>query len=803
MKTNLILAIRNIFNNLTNSLISVIGLSLAFTCCLIIYLFVIQQHNYDNFHEKGERIYRLNYELNYEAFTNNDVRLEPEIADLLKEKIPQIEKSTEYRFAFTQSLTFNKTYYDTEMSYADKDFFDIFSFNLLAGNKDELFKGPYEIVITREFADRIIANDSLNYQSLIGQSLEFPLAYNHPFTITGILEDIPHNSCINFEGIIPGENGQSFGGCDNAIGYTSVFYLLKNGADPKQTGNDVNNVLKDYYASRIQRMQNQNVLVKTDKAFIPYVLPLKDIYLHDEIGNCYQSSFDSKNLTILITIGILILIIACSNYTILTLGQYLKKIGEVGIRKTMGALKRNIFSIFLAEGIVLTLASFIMASLLTLVLIPLFNNLSDSNIFIELIDLKQLFVFILGSFFSVVVLTSIIPVLVFSNIRPNQIASNKIKIGNKGIISQIFISFQYSISIILIIVAIFIVKQANYLKNRSLGITTSNIIDIDISRLSGNEKNLFCNLLKEEPGILNFTKSSRNFLNGSSDNFIDKGDGEQIDVFRFKVDENYIATLDLQLIRGENFDINNVRSGDRTMIVNEKFTEMFMIQDNPIGKTYRVNNVNFTIKGVVKDYNFRTMKREIRPALLFTRTNYGNGYNNVLLKFNPEKTAEVIKYIEKSYHSTAPGKILEYNFWDEKLKERYEEEEIWSKIIGYAALIAIIISSMGLFGLTILLINQRIKEIGVRKVNGARSTDVMFHINKSFILWLSISVIIAAPLAYKIVYIWLNDFAYRINISWWIFAVAGIVAMAVAALTVSWKSMQAARKNPVEALRYE
>jgi putative ABC transport system permease protein len=803
MKTNLIYAFRNIRNNSVNSIITVAGLAVAIACCLILYLYVSQEYSVNSFHKNADKIYRINYKVKYIFLEFKDVRVEPEIVEQLKKEVPQVDKSAEYRAAFENTLSFRNNYYDVQTSLASEDFFQMFSFKFLAGNPSEIFKNPYEIVITRKLAD-MLGIDNKNYSSLLGKNVEYTLVYgNTPLKIVGIVENILQNSSIYFDAVVSGKSARNFGGCDNGFGYTSVFYQIKENANAKDVERNVNQFVSKYYRERVKQMQDQNQLVKTEDAFMPFILPLKDVYLEGDINSCFERSVEKKNFVVLISICLLILIIACSNYSILALGQYFKKIGNVGIRKAMGAKAGNIFSVFLSEGFILTFLGFAAGGILCSFFVPIFGKLAQTEILTSLIVIPKVILFIVVLGLGISIITSLVPVLVFSKVSPHQMAGKKMNVGNKSKLSQVFVSIQYSLSIILIIVTLFIVRQSNFLKNRSLGIDTNNIIDVGIGRVDYDKRNTFKEMLSECPGIINLTMVDRNFMDGSSDDLVDKGDGEQIDVFRFKVDQNYLATLGLKLIRGLNFTLSNIKPNDRSIIVNKKFTEAFGIEDDPIGKTYTMSGGSFTIIGVVDDYHFFDMKRKISPAMLHARTNYGNGYNSILIKYNPKQLTKLIEHIKKCYGKVAPGKTLTYTFWNEQLNQRYEIEERWSKIIGYASAIAIIISSLGLFGLTILLINQRIKEIGVRKVNGAKAWEVILTINKAFISWLIGSMIIAIPIAYYIVTKWLENFPYKVAVSWWIFIVAGTIALFVALLTVSWQSWRAATRNPVEALRYE
>lgn len=803
MKTNLIYAYRNIKNNSTNSIITVVGLSVAIACSLIIYFYISQEYSYNKFHENIDRLFRINYSIKYIDYQGKDVRVEPILAERIKKDIPQVEKSAEYRYAFLQTIGFQDNYFDVNTSYASEDFFSMFSFPFISGSSASIFTNPDEIVITKKIADKILAGKN-KYDELLYKNITFPLGFgNTPFKIVGVIEDIPKNSSIDFDVIISGKSMRSLGGCDNFIGYTSVYYLIKENADAGLAEKNVLQLLNTYYKERVIQMQEQNELVKTDDAFVPFILPMKDVYINGDINNCFERSVEKSNFIILISICLLILIIACSNYTILSLGQYLKKIGDVGIRKAMGATPGNIFYVFLSESFLLTFSSFIIGGILCVLALPVFENLSQTKILTESINIPKVISFGAILFLSVSIITSIIPVMVFSKVSPNQMAGNKINVGNKSKLSQVFVSVQYSLSIILIIVTLFILKQTDYMKNRSIGMDTSNIIDIDVNRIPNDKKETFKEMLRQNPAVTNLTMVCRNFLNGSSNDYVNKGDGEKVSVFKFRIDPDYISTLGLNLLYGKNCTAGDMNPSSQTMIVNQSFIEAFGIEDDPIGKSYNISGVNFTIIGVVNDFNYFNLRQKVYPAMLHTNTYYGNGYSDILLRYQPNQLKSVVEHIKKCYEEVAPGKTLTHFFWNERLNERYETEDRWSKIIGWASAIAIIISTLGLYGLTVLLINQKIKEIGVRKVNGAKISEVLISINKTFFGWLIGSLIIAIPVSYIIVNNWLSNFQYKVKISWWIFILAGLIAFLIALGTISLQSWKAARRNPVEALRYE
>jgi len=802
MKTNIIYSLRNIRKNLTNSVITVIGLGVAIACCLLVYFFVSQESGYNTFHKNSSNIYRIHYDLHYgDGRVFKTVRLNPDLVDELNEKVPQINKSAEFRYAFTPECKIEDEYFLIDMAYCSRDFFNIFSFDFLAGSGEKIFADPNEIIITKEFADKILPNG--NYSQLIGKTIDFPLHYSDKhFIVQGVLNDIPKNSSIYFQGIIPGSNERRFGGCNNWFGYASIYYMLKENADPKLVEKNVAKTVTDYYEGRIEEMKQSKMLADVPNAFNPHALPLKEIYFENSINSCNEKTGNKRAVLILIAVGTVIMIIAVSNYTMFAMANNFKKSNEFGTRKTLGATKRTVLTIFLTEGFIISLVAFLLGAILCHFLIPVFNQISDSDIYIQLINIPKVILVSLLAFIGLVLFTSIIPVLAFSNISPVRLLQKKNISRNRNVRLQFFVSFQYSLSIILIILSIFIIKQTNYLKTKSLGLNSKNIISVNLTNLQVSDRELLYEKLLSHPGIINMTRSSRNFMDGDWNDFIPNDAGEQILVDYIRVDHNYIPTMELNILDGDNFSELNERANDPSIIVNETFIKQFGIEENPIGKSYRFSGRDFRIIGVVNDFNFKDATRQVTPVFLSARTNMANN-QDILIRFNPSSLSDLLKYLKKCNKEVAPGQEIDYIFWDEELGKRYAEEERWSKIISYASLIAIIISSLGLFGLTLLLINLRIKEIGIRKVNGAKISEVLTFVIKSFVIWLISAYAFAVPFAHIIAGKWLENFAYKIEVSPWVFLAGGGLTLLVAMLTICWQSWQVAKRNPVEALHYE
>jgi putative ABC transport system permease protein len=775
-------------------------LSVASACLLLIYLYVSQELGYNSFHKNKNRIFRVNYFIGHPDGTKvSSIYLNPKLSEIIKNTIPQVKWCTAFRNAHNPVMKFENRDFDEKIYITETDFFKIFTFKLIIGNKDKIFDNPDEIVITASLADKLRAIDSCSREELIGKPVFFMKTGEQPFTISGIMEDIPKNSSIRFDGLIPYKYEGAFNSSGNMFGNSSIFYEVNGIENAHLSEEQIIITLREHYTNLINEQKSRNILLNSDEAFTPFSLPITETYL-SKVNTDYELKNNKISLYILSSIGALILIIACSNFVLLSLGQSYNKEREVGIRKTMGAGKRNIFSLFFTESLILTSASVLLGAELCFMFFPIFNDISQNGIYSELINLPHVFVFVISCILLIVISTSFFPILKLTGIQPNQparINDNWRRISITGI----FVTIQYGLSIVLIILTIAIVRQTNYMKNEDLGFSSQNIVYLRIYQIDNSDRLALRDRLKSYPGIIDLTLTDRDFIDGRGNNRIKNNHGEYILTRILNVDKNYIPTLNLKVIRGENF--TDPIQENQSVIVNEKLLKNLGFDDNVIGQIIQMDGKNLRISGVVKDFHFDSMKEEIEPLMLILRTYSGDRGNFLFIKYQPEQLVKVIPFIREAWKNIAPGKELDLKFWDEQLSQRYKAEEKWSKIIGYASLVAIIISSLGLFGLTLLVINRRVKEIGIRRINGASLSEVMIMLNNTFLKWVAISFIIASPIALYVMHKWLENFPYRTKLSWWIFALAGIVAGGIALLTVSWQTFRAATSNPVEALRYE
>jgi putative ABC transport system permease protein len=798
MKKNILYAFRNILRNKAHSIITAGGLSIAFACLLLIFLYVTQEFSYNNFHKNKESIFRVNYSMKWaNGSVNQSALLNPELSQVLKDKVPQVELCTAFRSAQMQTLNFEHQNLEETLCITEPDFFKMFSFKLLYGNPNQLLKTVNEVVITKSLANKLCAIARCDIKDLPGKTVTFMNSGDQLFVISGILEDVPKNSTLQFSALIPYEYSKNFSKSSNEFGNSIIFYQTNDNKNLTNTEMQISSVVQTYYHDLIEHLKEKKALLSAND-FRPFMIPLRSTHL-SKVQSDYEASNSKTSLYILILVGLLILIIACSNFIMLSLGQAFKKIGEVGIRNILGARKSNIFTILFLENFILSFIAFALGAAICNLLLPTFKNLAPNEIYTSLVNVPKVVLFVVSCLVIITFLTSIIPALKLVNIQPHLLSSKKMKFGKGNSATPLFVTLQYGLSILLITLTISIVRQTNFMKYKELGFSSKNIIDLRIYHLTASEKIALRDRLESNPAIINLTLTDRDYTGGRSSDVVVKDNGDWVDTRIINADNNYIPTLGLNLIKGENFRESS--TNEKSVIVNEKLLAALDQKEDPIGSTINVSGAMYKVIGVLKDFHYDSMEEAIMP--LMVRPNDISRGNFMLLRYQPQQLTSLLPYIQKIWKDIIPGKEPDIKFWDVQLNNRYQSEEQWAQIIGYAAIIAILLSSLGLLGLTLMTVNSRKKEIGIRKINGAQISGILAMLNKDFVKWVVVAFIIATPISWYLANKWLENFAYKITLSWWVFAAAGGIALVIALVTVSWQSWHAATKNPVESLRYE
>jgi putative ABC transport system permease protein len=800
-------AIRNLWNYKANSVINIAGMSIGLACCIVISLYVFQEFSFDRFHNNADQIFRVCYQATGSNVTLKSCLNPLELSEQLKNEVPQIEKITAYKYAWYPTLKYNNQYFQEKLAFVQPDFFDIFSFKLLHGNPGLLLNNPNDIVITEDFAAKLTKGGARNYEDLLGKSIEFPNnVQDQLFTITGIFEKVPEASSMEFSVLVSinSRYQNNFSQSNNDFGNTSIYLKLKKGTDVAQLTKAASPAVLSFYEGKIEQLQNDNILPNTADCFIPIFQPLTEVYLDSSYDNDYTRRGNKKGLYILSGIGILILLVGCFNFILLSLGQAFGKIKRIEIQKVFGARNINILRYFIAEVNINVFLALFLGILISIELLPLFNKFAQTDINTNLFFNPVFILFMVLVYLFIIVINSIIPFLIILKGNPVLRLKGINTQGKQSKLPFVFVTLQYGLSIILIISSLLINHQVRYMKNKNPGFISMNILCIELQDMLWNQRLVFRDRLKTHPGIINAATTDRDFTGGRSSNTMKKENGENVVVRFIRADENFIQTLGLELVAGESFTAGNINEYDNNLIVNEKFLSSMEITNDPFGKTIKSPDLPFDVNilGVVKDFNYDSMKENLQPLALVANTRF-ESMNYLLVRFNEKSTGEVLTFIKSEWEKSVPDREAQISFWDEKLESRYQDEDRWSQIISFASIISVFITSLGLLGLTLLIISKRTKEIGIRKINGARAPEILVMLNLNFIRWVAVALLISSPAAWLIMHKWLDNFAYKTNLSWWIFALAGSIALIIAIVTVSLQSWWAATRNPIEALRYE
>ncbi len=798
----LLIALRIMWRSKTFALINLLSLSIGIMFCLLIFTFIKNETTHDAFHANNKKIFRVvNHYSNLEGGTDKSPLQDYKFVQIFSESIPSVVRASAFQKAGAWVRREDKIFYE-ELAFVDSTFLELFHFPLVAGDPSTALYETQSAVITREVADQFFDTKDGNYQKLLGQLLTFPKGEDQNFMITGILESIPKTSSLQFSILTPYRNNEPYPESNNFFGNCSIYLELQSSEDLENATEVANSLVETHLADKFEIAKNY--FQDDVKIFFEFMLqPLTDIYLNEDIYNQYETHGNVKYAYVLSTIAILVLIISCINYIMLTTGRTIQRIREVGMRKVLGAGSRHIARQFLIEAFLNTFFSLLLAILLAGFLLPVFNNLSQRELDMFMLDPAMIF-FTLALILGISLIIGFIPAVNVNRLQPQEIFQSKLRYrGSKY--SSVFVVIQYAMSIGLIISTFIILRQLHFMRDKDTGFNRENVVvlslpddftDIQINRLK--------NQLVSHSNIRQVSGSDRNFVAGSSSNIIKREDQQTIQVRYLRVDPDYIETLEIPLVQGRNLSWEIASDTFNAVLVNEKFVRE-MQWDDPIGMEVpeeEEDEKSPTVVGVVKDFHYDSMQDEIMPLIMHMNPNM-NSIWSLFVKINGTNLEASLEDITNSWQMIAPDRPLNYTFLNESLAEQYNDEERWSKIIGYGAGFSILISSLGLLGLTLLIVTRKTKEIGIRKVNGADYTDILVMIFKAFLLWILIGLVFAIPASLFTMREWLQNFAYKTNIGIWPFVFAGTIAIILAFLTVGWQTYKAATKNPVEALRYE
>ncbi|HEY4876549.1 MAG TPA: ABC transporter permease [Puia sp.] len=794
-KNYFITAIRNLQRNKIYSGINVLGLSFGLASAMLIILYVKDELSYDRFNQKKDQIYRVTAQMldekGHEVFKSGKTSMVPGPA--FKQDIPEINECVRISNDEYVIKVDNKIF-NQPIIFADDNFFSVFSFPLLSGDPKKVLTNLNSIVVSDEIAKKYFGTTYV-----IGKTMELKIGQKfEPFVISGIAKRSPQNSSIKFDVMLPMKFQEKIDPDDHWLNFfISTFVVLNPKADPSAVLNKMTRVYAERAKDQLREAKEKNDF----KGSVTWGLqPLLKIHLSKDY-DAEDELTDASNPTysyILTGIAIFILLIACINFINLTIARSLKRSKEIGIRKVLGGQRMELAGQFLGESFIVCFISFVFAFVLASMALPVFNELANKRLSLSYLADTQLIIGFIGLFLITGFAAGFYPALVLSGFNPIQTLYNRIKLSGKNYLSKGLVVLQFTLAALLIISTFFIYEQFHFLMNQKLGYNDKDLVVVNLDRGAGKQ---LTDIFKTEL-LKNSSIKVVGAHNRGRQGTVAKVDGKEIQFDYDQIDDQYFSALQIPVIKGRNFSSDFPSDSTHSILVNETFVREAGWKD-PIGKTVDLfwRNRKLTVVGVVKDYHFRSLKEKI-GSQLFTSEPEGNS-SQLNIKISSADIPKTIQFIEATYKKLAPFYPFNYEFKNDINTHEYEAEEKWKQIITFSASLTIFISCIGLLGLTMLSAEQRIKEIGIRKVLGASVSSIVQLISGNFLKLVLLANIIALPIAWWTVNQWLQNFAYHIDIYWWVFAIAVLITLLIAFATVGVQSMKAAMANPVKSLRTE
>lgn len=798
------IALRNLFRNKLYSFLNIAGLAIGIACCVLILLYVQDELSFDRFHEKADRIFRVNSHFFISERTMHFATTAHVQGQMFKDEYPEVENYVRFnQYGLRRVIRYKEnTFYEEKFIYADHTLFDVFSFKLIKGNPKDALVKPNSLVVTEEMAEKYFGSDDP-----IGKNLRVNV--DTLFKVTGVMENIPKTSHIrpdffaSFSTLNLEPTGNAAQDMLSNIDYLT-YILLREGADYKEFEQKLVGFIDKYIGAVLKGLGGSARLE---------VQPLTRIYLHSDLDSEMERTGDISYVYLFSGIGLFILLLACLNFMNLATARSANRAKEVGLRKVVGAQRFQLIKQFLGESMILTFIALILALLLASLTISIFRNISAKDLTIGIFSNPVLMAGLLALFFIVSIIGGSYPAFFLSAFRPVEVLQGKLKRGAKSSILRIvLVSLQFTVSIVLIIGTLIVHKQLNYIRNSKLGYDKDNVVALRIRNPETQKKyEAIKSELLRHPKILNASASSSLPLGQndfSAHHAVGKPEDELIMLFGQIVDEDFIDTYKIEMAQGRNFSKEFPTDPEEAIIVNEAAVKKLGWQDNPLNKeierfTSLTTRKKYRIIGVVKDYHFQSLHEEIQPMILFNAVVYGGNYNRISVRIRPENIRETIGFIESKWAEFDSQYPLEYVFVDDQFDSLYRTEERLGQLFGYFTALAILIGCLGLFGLTSFTAEQRTKEIGIRKVLGASVPSVIMLLVREFTKWVLLAVLIAWPIGYFVMKTWLQNFHYRIILSFDTFLLAALLALIISIITVSYQSIRAALANPADSLKYE
>ena len=794
LRNYLRVALRNLSKNPSSTLINVIGLGTGLVCFILIILFVKDELSYDRFHKAPEQVFRVVKDfVNDDKSRIPDATTPPALAPAMQKDLPEVAQVTRLFPSWGARYLFkvgDKKMNEQGVMRVDSNFFEVFTFPFLKGNKQSAFAQARSIILTAKSAKKYFGDDDP-----IGKTITVDAGggTDYPVIVTAVLKDVPLNSHFSFDFLIP----LKFGNVDLSTDwgwYNFYTYVrLKPGVNPKSFESKLQPLFKKY---------------QPDNTNIFYSQALTDIHLDSRLKWELGNNGDRSYVHIMLAIAIFVIIIAGINYINLATARSSKRAKEVGIRKVAGAHRTLLMGQFLCESVIIVFCSLIVSIVAAALILPFFNQLMDKNLTLSAVNHIDTWLIIFAVAMIVGFGAGLYPAFYLARFQPIEVLkSNILSVAKGAFLRKGLVTFQFVISMVMITSIIVISNQLSYIRNKKLGFDKENVLLIhNVGQLQNKTA------LKEEIKKLSSVKSvggADGLLGGQNwTNSVRAKNQEMESLLNFlDIDYDFLSTMNVKLKEGRNFSKEFGRDSV-AIILSETAVREIGIKQPVIGSQIVWGEQDTMIYyadviGIVKDFHFSNFHEPIKPFGFVLDSDRNPRINTLFVKMLPGNVDQTINSIEKVWKAHVPEQPIEYSFQDDQISFMHKQESKFQHMFTYLTIVAIVIACLGLFGLASFTAEQRTKEIGIRKVLGASVRGLVSLLSKDFLKLVAIAIAIATPMAWYFMNHWLQDFVYRVSLSWWVFAVAGITALFIALLTVSYQAIKAAIANPVKSLRTE
>jgi len=813
LKSYFVIALRNFRKFKTYSFINIFGLAIGLACCILILLHVHDELNFDRFHEKADRLFRVIQVRSGSQGEQQSAYTMGPFGSALVGEFPEVETSARlfqgWRLTVKREATGPTGQIVRRNFFTDENFFKLFDFQLISGDRNSALSAPGSVVLTETIAKQLFGDEEPLGKPLQIEAEDFPEFIQTAFTVTGVLRGIPHNSHLDFDLLMSQSTLDRF---ENVRGWLTdwnntiviTYVLLKKSADQA----NLETKLVAFNA------RHRDAEAAAQSRF--YLQPLSDIHFgSSEIGS-EQNTHEGQIVYVYVfaLIAIFIAAIACINYMNLATARSMKRAKEVGLRKVVGANRGQMISQFLTESILSAVIAFLLAIGLVEAMLPYFNSLASANLSLSIAGNTSVFLGLLGLVLLVGLIAGSYPAFYLSRLEPAAVLKGELKAGaHRSRLRQGLVVVQFALSILMIVATLVVFQQLDYARHKQLGFNQEQLVVIDINH--DDVQTNFLTIKNEflrHAAVRGVTVSSR--VPGDWKNFrriraVREGQAEtEAQQMYFNgVDEDFVGVYEINLLQGRNF--SRALATDSTAVILNETAARALFADSPIGQVIRVPAYNFTghVIGVIRDFHFHSLHGKIEPMVMGFMPAGGrhavHGIDYFSLRIAAENVQQTIDFMTKVHGQFDAVNPIEHAFLNQWWVDLYNRDERLGRIFGISAGLAILIACVGLFGLAAFMAEQRTKEIGVRKVLGASISSLVVLLSKDFTRFVLLGLLVATPLAYFAMDKWLQNFAYRIDIGWWVFALAGGLALVIALATVSSQAIKAALANPVESLRYE